>query len=72
VSTATTEQEVSDKPTIWQAMSLVMGDIGAVGKGDRNDQQGYSFRGIDRVMNAVHGAMVAHGVTVTPRVLDKE
>jgi hypothetical protein len=72
MSTETTQQEVNDKQTIWEAMSRVMADIGAVGKGDRNDQQGYSFRGIDRVMNAVHGAMVKHGVTVTPQVLDKE
>lgn len=63
---------MSERPQIYELMSAVMADIGAVGKGDRNDQQNYSFRGVDRVMNAVHAAMTQHGVTVTPEVLGKE
>jgi hypothetical protein len=68
----TVDPSPAPAPSIFLLMSRVMADIGAVGKGDYNSQQNYSFRGIDSVMNAVHGAMVKHGVTVTPEVLDKE
>lgn len=56
----------TDLAFIHGLMSAVMADIGAVAKGDNNSQQGYSFRWIDRVMNAVHAAMIKHRVTVTP------
>ena len=49
-------------------MTAVMGDVGAVRKGDRNETQGFSFRGIDAVVNAVSPALRKHGVVVTPDV----
>ena len=55
--------------TIYQALSAVMGDVQAVGKDGRNTQQGFNFRGIDAVVNAVGPALRTHGVVVTPRVL---
>lgn len=57
--------------TIHQALSAVMGDVQAVRKGDRNAQQGFNFRGIDAVVNAVGPSLREHGVIVTPRVLSK-
>lgn len=59
-------------PSIHAAMAAVMLDVGAVGKGGRNKEQGYNFRGIDQLMNAMHPAMVAHGVYCTPEVLSVE
>lgn len=59
-------------PTIHQAMSAVMGSIGAVGKDRRNEHFKYQFRGIDDVLNAVHHALVKHGVFYMPEVLDTE
>ena len=53
--------------TIHQALSAVMGDVQAVGKTGRNESQGFSFRGIDAVVNAVGPALRDHGVIVTPR-----
>lgn len=47
-------------------------DIGAVGKGDRNSQQGFNFRGIDAVLNAVAGPLMKHGVMVYPCVVSAE
>lgn len=44
--------------------------VGAVGKTDRNQQQGFNFRGIDAVINAVAPVLIDHGVTVMPTVLD--
>lgn len=53
-------------PTIVQALVAVKSDVGAVGKSERNQQQGFQFRGIDAVLNAVSPALIAHGVIVAP------
>jgi len=57
---------VSDTPSVLAALSAVMEDVQAVGKGDTNTQQGYKFRGIDAVVNAVGPALRTHGVIVVP------
>lgn len=48
-----------------------MADVQAVGKTGYNEQQGFSFRGVDAVVDAVGPALRTHGVLVTPRVLWK-
>lgn len=53
-------------PPIHVALVRVKDTAGAVAKRDRNDDQGFSFRGIDAVVNAVAPALIAHGVLVTP------
>lgn len=54
------------KPTVVEALSAVMHDVQAVGKAQRNLQQGYVFRGIDAVVNAVGPAFRQHGIVPTP------
>ncbi len=61
---------MSDKPTIVEALSAVMGDVQSVRKGDRNQTQGYQFRGIDAVMNAVGPAFRKHGIVCVPMLED--
>lgn len=56
--------------SIHEALSAVMEDVQSVGKTGRNQQQGYSFRGVDAVVNAVGPAFRAHGVVVAPHVED--
>jgi len=56
-------------PTIHQALAAVMADVRAVGKDGRNTQQGYNFRGIDGVLNAVGPAFRQHGVVPLPHLL---
>ncbi|MGD9749709.1 MAG: ERF family protein [Acidimicrobiia bacterium] len=56
----------TDQPSVVVALSRVMQDVQAVAKGDRNSQQGYSFRGVDAVMNAVGPVLRKHGVVVLP------
>lgn len=53
---------------IYGALAAVMKQVGAVKKGDRNDTQHYSFRGVDAVVNAVYPALLDNGVTVQPNV----
>lgn len=55
---------------IVKLLSQVMAEVGAVRKGDRNNQQNFSFRGIDAVTNAVSPALRKAGVIVTPQVID--
>lgn len=54
------------KPTIIEALSSVMEDVQGIGKGERNQQQGYMFRGIDAVVNAVGPSFRKHGVICVP------
>ena len=56
-------------PKIHAALNLVMKQVGAVKKNDRNDFQQFMFRGVDAVVNAVYPALVEHRVTVQPKVL---
>jgi len=58
--------------SIAQALNEVMKEVGAVKKNDRNASQGFNFRGIDAVVNAVSPALQKHGVIVVPSVDDYE
>lgn len=52
------------------AVAAVMADIDAVAKRDHNSQQGFNFRGVDAVVNAVGPILRRHGVVVAPLVED--
>lgn len=56
---------------IYSAICACMADIGAVGKNSRNSAQGFMFRGIDAVMNAINPALIKHGIFVVPEVLEQ-
>ena len=49
----------------------VMRDIDAIGKDRENKMQGFRFRGIDDVYNALHDVMAKHGLFTIPRVLEE-
>jgi hypothetical protein len=57
--------------TIFVAISNCMAEIGAIGKDQRNVQQGFKYRGIDDVMNALAPCLIKNHVFVTPEVLDE-
>lgn len=57
---------------IYKAIAGVMEDVGAVKKNGINKSQGFKFRGIDDVMNALHPAMVKNKVFVVPEILEQE
>lgn len=54
---------------IFRKMSEVMREIGAVGKDQKNQAQGFKFRGIDQFVNALYPALTRHGVFMAPRAL---
>ena len=53
---------------IYQALQLVMDEIGAIGKNKRNQMQGFNFRGIDDVMNTLHPLLAKAGIVIVPQV----
>lgn len=57
---------LADKPTVVQALSAVMEEVQVVRKNKRNDDQGYMFRGVDAVVNAVGPVLRKHGVVPVP------
>ena len=55
---------------IYQAISDIMGELGAIGKDRKNQQQGFMYRGIEDVMNALQPIMQKHGVFIVPEVVE--
>lgn len=61
-----------EMPLSYQSIVKVMEEVGCVGKNQRNLQQGFMFRGIDAVMNAIYPALVKNKVFIVPEVLEQE
>ena len=56
---------------IYESIAAAMADIGAVGKNSRNKDQGFMYRGIDAVMNAINPALVKNKIFIVPEVLEQ-
>lgn len=56
---------------IYEAISHVMADIGTIGKTSKNQTQGFMYRGIDAVMNALNPSLIKNKVFVVPEVLEQ-
>lgn len=63
---------MTEKITAAESIAGVLAKVKAVGKDSRNQQQGFNFRGIDAVMNAVHPALREVGGFIVPTVLSTE
>ena len=62
-----------EKQTVYQLIAAVSADIAKQGiaKDRNNALQGYKFRGIDDVYNALSPIMSAHGLVILPRILGR-
>ena len=56
---------------IYKSIIDVMKKINAIGKDSYNKTQNFKYRGIDDVMNELHGALSDCGVFVVPEVLEE-
>lgn len=56
---------------IYTAICGAMADIGAIGKKSKNAQQGFMYRGIDAIYNALQPVLIDHHIFVTPEVLEQ-
>jgi hypothetical protein len=68
-----TESSGHAPPAVYRAIAAVAGAIASKGiaKSNRNNQQGYNFRGIDDVYNALAPILSEAGLVVLPRVLNR-
>jgi hypothetical protein len=61
----------SNSNLIYKKMSQVMSEIGSVTKDQKNQAQGFKFRGIDQFVNAMYPALVRNGVFMAPRCISE-
>jgi hypothetical protein len=68
-----TESSGHTPPAVYRAIAAVAGAMAKEGiaKDKRNTQQGYNFRGIDDVYNALAPVLSEFGLVVLPRVLQR-
>jgi hypothetical protein len=59
---------------VYQLIAAVAAEIATEGisKNRKNQQQGYNFRGIDDVYNALAPVIAKHGLVILPRCLSRE
>lgn len=55
---------------IHEAIAAIMADCPAISKTQKNQQQGFLYRGIDVVMNVLQPLMIKHKVFVLPEILE--
>lgn len=55
---------------IYGAINAAMAEIGAIGKDKKNKSQGFMYRGIDDVMNALNPALINNKIFVVTEVLE--
>lgn len=65
---------MSDNLGVYAAINAVQSDLNKEGitKSRRNQQQGFNFRGIDDVYNALSPLLAKHGLCIMPRILTRE
>jgi len=59
---------------VYECIAAVSAEIAQTGiaKSRKNAQQGYSFRGIDEVFNALAPLLAKHKLVILPRILSRE
>lgn len=70
----TSEQLTTETPAIYGVIAAVSATIAQTGisKDRKNQQQGYSFRGIDDVYNVLAPIISKAGLVILPRILSRE
>ena len=59
-----------EQKKIFTALTSIISEVNAIGKNQRNQQQGFAFRGIDDVMNELHTLFGKYKVVIVPEVVD--
>jgi len=68
------DEETKPVKKVYAAIAAVQAELskGGIGKNKRNEQQGFMFRGIDDVHNALAPVFAKHGLLMLPRVISRE
>lgn len=69
--TTTTAKAKTESATVFTALNEVMRAIKPIAKAQRNSQQGYMFRGVDDLYDALHGPFAEHGIIIIPQVVER-
>lgn len=56
---------------IYESITKIMEEVPAIGKDKVNKQQGFKFRGIDDVMNALQPLLAKNKVFIVPEILEQ-
>lgn len=64
------ENKENTAPLIFQKIPAIMAEVPVIGKNKRNAQQGFNYRGIDDVQNALQNILPKHGVFYVPEILE--
>lgn len=56
---------------IFESITRIMDEVPAIGKEKVNKQQGFKFRGIDDVMNALQPLLAENKVFIVPEILEQ-
>ena len=57
--------------TIFKQLCQINAEITAIGKEQKNQQQGFKYRGIDDVMNELHSLFAKHRVIIVPECIER-
>ena len=68
---ATIKEPAANVPQIYALIGKAMREIGAVGKDSVNQTQGFKYRGIDAVYNALNPVMSKYGLFIVPEILEQ-
>lgn len=60
--------------SVYKAINAVQAALAKEGisKGRKNQQQGYSFRGVDDIMNVLSSLLAEHHLCILPRIISRE
>lgn len=61
-----------DSGKIYAAIAGVIADVGHVAKDKTNKQQGFKYRSVDDVFNALHPALAKNKVFIVPQILKRD
>src|SRR3990167_4569554 len=61
---------IMETKNIFEAINKIMVELEPVAKSRKNESQGYMFRGVDDVMNALYPLLTKHGVF--PSIVDTQ
>jgi len=59
-------------PKIYEDLIKANELVGAISKGNTNQQQGFKFRGVDDVYNSLHPILAKCGIVIIPEVVSYE
>jgi hypothetical protein len=67
------QTEEREMAKVYQAINLISAGLNkdGIAKSRKNQQQGYSFRGIDDIYNSLSGLLVTHNLCILPEVIER-